>query len=165
MYYETAVVIVALILLGKWLESRAKRRSGRRDQGAGRPRGEDGAARGRLGDRRSTTLEVGMRFVVRPGEKVATDGTVVDGHSAIDASMVTGEPMPVEVGPGDDVIGATVNTNGALVVEATRVGSDTALAQIIRLVETAQGSRRRRATPRRPRVRPCSCPWRSASPR
>ena len=82
-----------------------------------------------------------MRFVVRPGEKIATDGTVVRGHSAIDASMVTGEPMPVEVGPGDDVIGATVNTSGALVVEATRVGSDTALAQIIRLVETAQGSR------------------------
>ena len=140
MYYETAVVIVALILLGKWLESRAKRRSGDAiralaDLGAKTARLEDGSEIA-LDD-----LEVGMRFVVRPGEKVATDGTVVGGHSAIDASMVTGEPMPVEVGPGDDVIGATVNTSGALVVEATRVGSDTALAQIIRLVETAQGSR------------------------
>ena len=86
-------------------------------------------------------LTPGTRFVVRPGEKIATDGRVVDGHSAIDASMVTGEPVPVEVAPGDDVIGATVNTNGSLVVEATRVGSDTALAQIIRLVDEAQGSR------------------------
>ncbi len=140
MYYETAVVIVALILLGKWLESRAKRRSG----DAIRALADLGAKTARLEDGSEIALddvEVGMRFVVRPGEKVATDGTVVDGYSAIDASMVTGEPMPVEVGPGDDVIGATVNTSGALVVEATRVGADTALAQIIRLVETAQGSR------------------------
>ena len=98
MYYETAVVIVALILLGKWLESRAKRRSGDAiralaDLGAKTARLEDGSEIA-LDD-----LEVGMRFVVRPGEKVATDGTVVRGHSAIDASMVTGEPMPVEVGP------------------------------------------------------------------
>ena len=140
MYYETAVVIVALILVGKWLESRAKRRSG----DAIRALADLGAKTARLEDGSEIPLdeiEVGMRFVVRPGEKVATDGTVVDGHSAIDASMVTGEPMPVEVGPGDDVIGATVNTSGSLVVEATRVGADTALAQIIRLVDTAQGSR------------------------
>ncbi len=140
LYYETAVVIVALILLGKWLESRAKRRSG----DAIRALADLGAKTARLEDGSEIALddvEVGMRFVVRPGEKVATDGTIVEGHSAIDASMVTGEPMPVEVGPGDEVIGATVNTSGALVVEATRVGSDTALAQIIRLVDAAQGSR------------------------
>jgi Cu+-exporting ATPase len=86
-------------------------------------------------------LQVGDRFVVRPGDKIATDGTVVAGRSAVDASMVTGEPVPVEVAPGDAVIGATLNTNGSLVVEATRVGADTALAQIVRLVEEAQGSR------------------------
>ena len=84
---------------------------------------------------------VGLRFVVRPGAKIATDGVVVEGHSAVDMSMLTGEPVPVEVGPGDDVVGATVNTNGHLVVEATRVGADTALARIVRLVEEAQGSR------------------------
>ncbi len=82
-----------------------------------------------------------MRFTVRPGEKIATDGTVVEGHSAVDAAMVTGEPVPVEVTVGDDVIGATINTHGFLVVEATRVGSETALAQIMDLVTQAQGSR------------------------
>ena len=82
-----------------------------------------------------------MRFMVRPGEKIATDGVVVDGHSAVDASMVTGEPVPVSVVPGDEVIGATINTNGSLTVEATKVGADTTLAQIIRLVDEAQGGR------------------------
>src|SRR5439155_24545566 len=80
-------------------------------------------------------------FGVRPGEKVATDGTVLDGASAVDVSMLTGEPVPVDVGPGDAVFGATLNTSGRLVVEATRVGDDTALAQIARLVEEAQGSK------------------------
>ena len=82
-----------------------------------------------------------MRFRVRPGEKIAADGIVVEGHSAVDVSMVTGEPVPVEIQPGDEVIGATVNANGSVVVEATRVGADTALAQIIRLVDEAQGRR------------------------
>jgi len=139
-YYETGAVIVAFILIGKWLEIRAKRRSGDAlralaDLGVRTARLEDGT------DLPIESLTVGTRFVVRPGEKIATDGVVVDGRSAIDASMVTGEPVPVEVGPGDDVIGATVNANGSLVVEATRVGSDTALAQIVRLVDQAQGSR------------------------
>ena len=105
-----------------------------------------GARTARLVDGRDLAIDdlaTGMRFVVRPGEKIATDGVVVDGASAIDASMVTGEPVPVEVGPGDEVIGATVNANGSIVVEATRVGADTALAQIIRLVDEAQGSRAR----------------------
>ncbi len=139
-YYETAVVIIALILLGKWFEVRAKRRSG----DAIRALADLGAKTARLEDGTDLPLEevrVGMRFVVRPGEKIATDGVVVEGQSAVDASMVTGEPVPVEVGPGDEVIGATVNANGSLVVEATRVGADTALAQIIRLVDEAQGSR------------------------
>jgi Cu+-exporting ATPase len=139
-YFETGAVIIALILLGKWFEVRAKRRSGDAiralaDLGAKTALLEDGREVG-LAD-----LEVGMRFMVRPGEKIATDGVVVDGASAVDASMVTGEPVPVEVGVGSEVIGATLNTSGSLTVEATRVGADTALAQIIRLVDEAQGSR------------------------
>ena len=86
-------------------------------------------------------LHVGDRFVVRPGEKVATDGRVVEGHSAVDRSLVTGESVPVEVGPGDDVIGATVNENGRLVVEARLVGADTQLAQMARMVEEAQSGK------------------------
>src|SRR5690348_9775728 len=86
-------------------------------------------------------LAVGMCFVVRPGEKVATDGEVEHGTSAVDASMVTGESVPVEVGPGDGVVGATVNADGRLVVRATRVGADTQLAQMARLVEDAQNGK------------------------
>jgi Cu+-exporting ATPase len=139
-YYETGAVIIALILIGKWLEIRAKRRSG----DAIRALADLGVRSARLEDGREVPLEdltVGTRFVVRPGEKIATDGVVVEGQSAVDASMVTGEPVPVEVAPGDEVIGATVNANGSLVVRATRVGADTALSQIIRLVDEAQGSR------------------------
>jgi Cu+-exporting ATPase len=139
-YFETAGVIITLILLGKWFEARARRRSG----DALRKLAELGVKTARLEDGTEIPLEeliVGVRFVVRPGEKVATDGTVVEGHSAIDMSMITGEPVPVEVGPGDEVVGATVNANGHLVVEATRIGNDTALAQIVQLVEDAQGSR------------------------
>jgi Cu+-exporting ATPase len=139
-YFETSVVIVALILLGKWFEARSKRRSG----DAIRALADLGAKTATLEDGTELPIEmlrVGDRFVVRPGDRIATDGVVVSGRSAVDASMVTGEPVPVEIGPGDDVIGATVNTNGSLVVEATRVGADTALAQIVRLVDEAQGSR------------------------
>ena len=139
-YYETGAVIVALILIGKWLEIRAKRRSG----DAIRALADLGVRSARLEDGTDVPLEqltVGTRFLVRPGEKIATDGVVVEGRSTIDASMVTGEPVPVDIGVGDEVIGATVNVNGSLVVEATRVGADTALAQIIRLVDEAQGSR------------------------
>jgi Cu+-exporting ATPase len=139
-YFETGAVIVALVLLGKWLEARATRRSG----DAIRALAELGAGTARLenGDEIPIeALEVGMRFTVRPGEKIATDGTVVEGHSAVDASMITGEPIPVEVAAGDEVIGATINVHGFLVVEATRVGSETALAQIMDLVAQAQGSR------------------------
>jgi len=139
-YFETGAVIVALILLGKWFELRARRRSGNAIRSLAAMTG--GSAR--LEDGREVALDElapGMRFLVRPGERVATDGVIVEGRSAIDTSMVTGESLPVEVSVGDEVIGATVNANGSLVVEATRVGADTALAQIIRLVEEAQGSR------------------------
>jgi Cu+-exporting ATPase len=139
-YFETAGVIITLILLGKWFEARARRRSG----DAIRKLAELGSKTARLEDGTEIPLDaltVGMRFVVRPGEKIATDGRIVDGHSAVDMSMLTGEPVPVEVSPGDEVVGATVNANGHLVVEATRIGADTALAQIVKLVEDAQGSR------------------------
>jgi Cu+-exporting ATPase len=139
-YFETASVIVALLLLGRFFEARARRQSSH----ALRALLELGAKTARLengGDVPVESLRAGDRFVVRPGEKIATDGRVAEGSSAIDTSMFTGEPVPVEVGTGDDVFGATVNTSGRLVIEATKVGSETALAQIARLVEEAQGSK------------------------
>jgi P-type Cu+ transporter len=140
LYFEVASVITTLILLGRWLESRARRRSG----AALRALLELGAKEARVlhdGAEVPVPLEqlaVGDLFVVRPGEKVATDGVVVDGRSAIDQSMLTGEPVPVDVAPGAEVAGATVNTSGRLIVRATRVGADTALGQIARLVAEAQ---------------------------
>ena len=139
-YFETAGVIITLILLGKWVETAAKRRSG----AAIRALADLGAVTAELVDGRRVEVDelvVGDRFIVRPGEKIPTDGVVVDGRAAIDASMVTGEPVPVETVVGDEVIGATISTDGSLVVEATRVGAETALSQIIRLVDEAQGSR------------------------
>jgi P-type Cu+ transporter len=142
-YFEVASVITTLILLGRWLEARARRRSG----AALRALLELGAKEARVlrdGVEASVPpeeLAVGDLFVVRPGEKLATDGVVVDGSSAVDQSMLTGEPVPVDVAVGDDVAGATVNTSGRLVVRATRVGEDTALAQIARLVVEAQAGK------------------------
>jgi Cu+-exporting ATPase len=142
-YFEVAAVITALILLGRYFEARAKRRSG----AAIRALLEMGAKEARVvrdGKELFIPVEqlvVDDLFVVRPGEKVATDGIVVDGSSAIDQSMLTGEPVPVEVGPGAEVAGATINTSGGLVVRATKVGADTALAQIARLVEQAQAGK------------------------
>jgi Cu+-exporting ATPase len=139
-YFETASVIVSLVLLGRFFEARARRRSSH----ALRALLELGAKTARLENGEEVpveSLQVGDRFVVRPGEKIATDGRVVDGSSAVDVSMLTGEPVPVEVSTGDPVFGAAVNTSGRLVIEATKVGGQTALAQIARLVEEAQGSR------------------------
>jgi Cu+-exporting ATPase len=142
-YLEVASGLTLFLLLGKWLEARAKRQSG----AALRALLEMGAkdvAVVRDGVERRVPVEelaVGDVFVVRPGEKVATDGVVVEGTSAVDASMLTGEPVPVEVGPGDAVVGATVNAGGRLVVRATRVGGDTQLAQMARLVEDAQNGK------------------------
>jgi Cu+-exporting ATPase len=139
-YFEVASAVTVFILAGRYFEARAKRRSG----AALRALLELGAKDvGLLGDGREVRvpieqLEVGDRFVARPGEKIATDGVVEEGTSAIDASLLTGESVPVEVGPGDAVVGATVNAGGRLVVRATRVGSDTQLAQMGRLVIRAQ---------------------------
>ena len=142
-YFEVAAVITTLILLGRWLEARAKRRSG----DAIRRLLELGAKEARVlrdGVEVPVPIEdvaVGDVFVVRPGEKVATDGEVVDGHSAVDISLLTGESVPVEVEPGSEVAGATINTYGRLIVRATKVGADTAVAQIARLVEEAQSGK------------------------
>jgi Cu+-exporting ATPase len=141
LYLEVASAVTVLILTGRYLESRAKRRAGDAlrallDLGAKDVTvlDADGTERRRpVGE-----LAVGDRFVVRPGEKIATDGVVEHGTSAVDESMVTGESVPVEVGPGRHVIGATINAGGRLVVRATRVGEDTQLAQMVRLVEQAQ---------------------------
>jgi Cu+-exporting ATPase len=139
-YLEVAAGVTVFLLAGRYFEARAKRRSGAALRALLELGAKDVAV---LRDGSETRipidqLSVGDRFVVRPGEKIATDGVVVDGTSAIDASLLTGEPVPVEVGPGDPVAGATVNAGGRLVVEATRVGADTALAQIARLVQDAQ---------------------------
>lgn len=142
-YLEVAAGVVALILLGRYLEARSKRRAGAALKALMELGAKDVAV---LRGGRETrvpvaSLAVGDRFVARPGEKIATDGTVVEGVSAVDASMLTGESVPVDVGPGDRVTGATVNAGGRLVVEATRVGADTQLARMARLVEDAQNGK------------------------
>jgi Cu+-exporting ATPase len=142
-YLEVATAVTTLILLGRYLEARARRRSGAALR-ALLDLGAKDVAVVRDGEEQRVpvdSLTVGEVFVVRPGEKIATDGTVVEGSSAVDASMLTGEPVPVEVGPGDVVVGATVNSGGRLLVRATRVGADTELAQIGRLVERAQSGK------------------------
>ncbi len=143
-YLEVAAVVPAFILLGRWLEERAKRRAGAAVQ-ALLSLGVDTATRLEPdGSERSVPvdeLRVGDRFVVRPGERVATDGEVLEGASAVDASMLTGESVPVDVAAGDVVVGATVNTSGRLVVRATRVGADTQLAHMARLVADAQSGK------------------------
>ncbi|NLD76688.1 MAG: cation-translocating P-type ATPase, partial [Acidimicrobiales bacterium] len=140
-YLETAAIVIALILSGRWFEARAKRRSGAALRALLEVGAQDVVLLHADGTEERVPVErlqVGDRFVVRPGEKVATDGTVIEGHSSIDASLVTGEPVPVEVDVGDHVVGSTVNASGRLVVEATRVGADTALARIARMVTDAQ---------------------------
>ncbi|WP_323368719.1 heavy metal translocating P-type ATPase [Ornithinicoccus halotolerans] len=146
LYFEVAAAVTAFLLVGRYIESRAKATGrsaltslltlGAKDVAVLRTDPASGA----WTEQRVPTdqLEVGARFVVRPGEKIATDGVVVEGHSAVDTSMVTGESMPVEVSVDDQVTGGTVNGSGRLVVQATRVGSETTLAQITRLVEEAQ---------------------------
>ena len=142
-YFEVAAVITTLILLGRFLEARAKGRSSE----AIRKLLELGAKDAHVlrdGVERLVPiaeLKVDDLFVVRPGEKVATDGVVVEGESALDQSMLTGESVPVEVAPGSEVAGATVNSYGRLIVRATRVSADTALAQIARLVDAAQSGK------------------------
>ncbi|MFI8854537.1 heavy metal translocating P-type ATPase [Streptomyces sp. NPDC053499] len=142
-YLEAAAGVTAFILAGRYFEARSKRKAG----AALKALLELGAKEvtvlrdGRQVLIRTEELAVGDRFVVRPGEKIATDGTVVEGSSAVDASMLTGESVPVEVSTGDSVTGATLNAGGRLVVEATRVGSDTQLARMAKLVEDAQNGK------------------------
>ncbi|MGZ6752742.1 MAG: heavy metal translocating P-type ATPase [Nocardioides sp.] len=143
LYLEAAAVVTTFLLAGRWFERRSKRRAG----AALRTLLELGAREvAVLRDGAEVLVPAedlvpGDRFVVRPGEKVATDGVVESGTSAVDASMLTGESLPVEVGPGDEVVGATVNAGGRLVVRATRVGADTQLAQMAHLVEEAQNGK------------------------
>ncbi len=144
LYLEVATVVTTLILTGRFFEARAKRRAGAALRALLELGAKDVAILAHDGTERRVPVEelrAGDRFVVRPGEKVATDGVVVEGSSAIDTSIVTGESVPVEVGPGDDVIGATVNVGGRLVLRAAKVGSETALAQIARLVTEAQSGK------------------------
>ena len=142
-YFEVATAVTTFILLGRYLEARAKRRSGAAMRALLRLGAKDVAVLRDGAEVRIPIelLRVGELFVVRPGEKVATDGVVVEGVSAVDASMLTGEPVPVEVGVGAAVVGATTNTSGRLVVRATRVGGDTQLSQMARLVEQAQNGK------------------------
>ncbi|MFF2571723.1 heavy metal translocating P-type ATPase [Streptomyces sp. NPDC058084] len=144
-YLEVAAGVVTFILLGRYLEARAKRKAGAALHALLRLGAKDVAVlRGDTEVRIPVAaLRVGDRFVVRPGEKIATDGTVTEGASAIDTSLLTGESVPVEATPGDPVTGGCVNTSGRLVVEATRVGADTQLARMAQLVEDAQNGKAR----------------------
>ncbi|MGH2799820.1 MAG: heavy metal translocating P-type ATPase, partial [Thermoleophilaceae bacterium] len=140
-YLEVASVVTTAILAGRYFEARAKRRAGAALRALLELGAKDVALLDEHGAERRVPveqLEPGQRFLVRPGEKVATDGVIEEGRSALDMSVLTGESVPVEVEPGDDVAGATINAGGRLVVRATRVGADTALAQIARLVSEAQ---------------------------
>ncbi|HJQ73951.1 MAG TPA: heavy metal translocating P-type ATPase [Gaiellaceae bacterium] len=140
-YLETAAVVTTFILAGRYFEARAKRRTGAALKALLELGAKDVSILDADGDEKRVPIEqlqVGDRFVVRPGEKIATDGVVEDGYSAVDISLLTGESVPVEVGSGSEVAGATVNAGGRLVVRATKIGADTALAQIARLVENAQ---------------------------
>jgi Cu+-exporting ATPase len=142
-YFEVGAVTTTLVLLGRYLETRARSRS----SAAIRALLRLGAKEARILREGAEVLvpvdelRVGDRFVVRPGDKIATDGIVEDGASAVDQSMLTGESIPAEVGPGSEVVGATINTHGWLVVRATKVGAETALAQIARLVAEAQAGK------------------------
>ncbi|CAB4986228.1 unannotated protein [freshwater metagenome] len=142
-YFEVATAVTVFLLAGRYFEARAKQRSGAALRALADLGARDVAVL-RNGEELRIPIEelqVGEQFVVRPGEKLSTDGIVVEGRSAIDMSLLTGESIPVEVGPGDSVTGATLNAGGRLIVEATSVGSDTALAQISKLVEQAQSGK------------------------
>ena len=142
-YLEAAAGVTTFILAGRYFEARSKRRAGAALRAMLELGAKDVTVRRNGAEQRIPIdqLNVGDEFVVRPGEKIATDGVVVEGRSAVDASLLTGESVPVEVEPGSDVVGATVNADGRLVVRANRIGSDTALAQISRLVEDAQNGK------------------------
>ena len=140
MYFEVAAGVTLFILTGRFLEARAKREAGSAMRALLSLAAQQVTVL-RNGVEQVVSIEElsrGEHFVVRPGEKVATDGKVVGGESSVDASMVTGESVPVDVVIGDEVIGGTINVSGRLVVQATRIGADTQLAQMAQLVEAAQ---------------------------
>jgi Cu+-exporting ATPase len=142
-YFETSAVIITLIKLGKMLESRTKGRTGgaiRKLMGL-RPKAATVLEEGKEREIPLSRVMVGDQVIVRPGESIPVDGTVFEGESSVDESMLTGEPLPVDKGPGDQVTGGTINGEGRLKFNATRVGKDTALARIIRMVQEAQGSK------------------------
>ncbi|WP_405523224.1 heavy metal translocating P-type ATPase [Streptomyces canus] len=144
LYLEAAAGVTAFILAGRYFEARSKRKAGAALKALLELGAKDVTVLHSGGHEQTVPiaeLKAGDRFLVRPGEKIATDGTVVEGSSAVDASMLTGESVPVEVTPGDSVTGATLNAGGRLVVEATRVGSDTQLARMAKLVEDAQNGK------------------------
>ncbi len=143
-YFESAAVVTTLIMLGRYFEARATQRAGAAIEALMKLGAKQAAVLGDDGQEQLVPVEQltpGARIVVRPGEKIATDGIVEDGRSAVDQSMLTGESVPVDVGPGSEVVGATINTSGRLIVRATRVGNDTALAQITQLVADAQSGK------------------------
>lgn len=142
-YFEVAAGVTTFILAGRYFEARSKRRAGAALRALLELGAKDVVVRRDDGEQRIPIdqLGVGDEFVVRPGEKIAADGVVVEGASAVDASMLTGESVPVDVAPGDEVVGATVNVDGRLVVRAKRIGADTQLAQMARLVEDAQNGK------------------------
>ena len=142
-YLEVAAAVPVFLLAGRWFEARAKRRSTAALRALAALAAPDAALLVEGVERRVpvSELHVGDRFVVRPGERIATDGVVEDGASAVDTSLLTGESLPVEVGVGDAVVGSTINVDGALTVRATRVGADTQLARISRLVVQAQAGK------------------------
>ncbi|MFD5831699.1 heavy metal translocating P-type ATPase, partial [Lentzea sp. NPDC060358] len=142
-YLEVAVGVTVFLLLGRWLEARSKRSAGAAMRSLFALGAKDVAVLREGAETRVPIgqLRAGERFVVRPGERIATDGVVVEGSSAVDSSMITGESVPVEVGTGDSVVGGTVNAGGRLVVEALSVGADTQLARMARMVEQAQAGK------------------------
>ena len=142
-FFETSAMLITFIRFGKWLEARAKGKAGQALKALLHLQADKAwlLTDGREEEVPADRLSIGDHVVVRPGEKVPVDGVVVEGCSAVDESMITGEPMPVDKGPGAQVTGATINTSGRLVISATRVGSETVLAQIVRMVETAQGDK------------------------
>lgn len=142
-FFETSAMLITFIRFGKWLESRAKGKAGQALKSLLHLQADRAwlLVNNQEEEVPADRISVGDLVVVRPGEKVPVDGVVIEGRSAVDESMITGESLPVEKSPGEAVTGATINTSGRLIVEATRVGSETALAQIVRMVEDAQGDK------------------------
>ncbi len=142
-FFETSAMLITFIRFGKWLEARAKGKASQALKTLLNLQADHALllVDGKEEEVPASQLQVGDQVVVRPGEKIPVDGVVIEGSSAVDEAMVTGESLPVEKAPGDEVTGATINTSGRLIVEATRVGSETVLAQIVRMVEEAQGDK------------------------